>query len=183
MNVLDVVMAVGLAVGVLVGFVRGMVQQAMGLVAIYLSVVVGVWAHRLFGLGLKALLPALTPASANILGFMTVVVILLIILDFVIRDIEKNARWMAKIPPVLNQTGGLLLGFATAVFWLGLVSTALNVVGHAPWKGAEEFGRTLVRLVNGSFMTAAMHYAFRLGLYTITPWIPGELPEIFTTPL
>jgi len=183
MNILDIVMALGLAVGVLIGFVRGLVQQAIGLISIYISVVVGVWAHRLFGTGFKMFFPALTRASANILGFTTVVIILLNVLSFVTRDIEKNARWIRRIPALINQTGGMLLGFATSVFWLGLISTALNVIGHAPWKGAEEFGRTLVTLVNDSIMASAMHYAFRIGLYPIAPWVPGGLPEIFTIPL
>ncbi len=183
MIVVDLILSLVLAVGVLIGFVRGLAQQAMGLISIYISMVVGVWAYRLFGSGFKALFPSLTRSAANILGFTTALIIVLNALGLVTRDIEKNARWIKKIPPLVNQTGGLVLGFATSIFWLGLAGTALNVIGHAPWIGAEEFGRTLVTLVNNSVMLTVFHYAFRLGLYTVAPWMPGGLPEIFATPL
>ncbi len=137
MIVVDLILSLALAVGVLIGFVRGLAQQAMGLISIYISMVVGVWAYRLFGSGFKALLPSLTRPAANILGFTTALIIVLNALGLVTRDIEKNARWIKKIPPLVNQTGGLVLGFATSIFWLGLASTALNVIGHAPWIGAD----------------------------------------------
>ena len=182
MNILDVFMALGLAAGVLIGFVRGMVQQAMGLLSIYLSMVVAVWAHRLFGSGFKSLLPGLTRSSAEILGFVTVLIIFLNVLGFITRDIEKNASWVKKVPPLLDQTGGLVLGFVTSAFWLGLVGTALSVIGHAPWIGAEELGRSLVTLVDHSALATVFRYAFWLSLYTIAPWVPDGLLEIFASP-
>ncbi len=183
MNVLDLIMLLILIVGVTIGFVRGLVQQAMGLLSIYISMVVGVWAHRLFGSGFKALFPALSWPAAYILGFVTALIIVLNALGFVSRDIEKNVSWVKKIPPVVNQTGGLALGFATSVFWLGLVGMALTVISQAPWPGAEEAHQSLVTLVDNSVMIYVFRYAFRLGLYTIYPWIPGGLPEIFAIPL
>jgi uncharacterized membrane protein required for colicin V production len=182
MNILDLIMSLILVVGVAVGFVRGLVQQALGLLSIYISMVVGVWAHRLFGSGFKALFPALSQPAANMLGFTTALIILLNALGLITRDIEKNAAWVKKIPPLLNQTGGLALGFITSTFWLGLAGTALTVISRAPWLGAEEAHQSLVTLVDNSVMVSVFRYAFRLGLYTIYPWIPGELPEIFTIP-
>jgi len=183
MNVLDLIMLLGLVAGVAIGFVRGLVQQALGLVSIYISMVVGVWAHRLFGSGFKALFPALSWPAANILGFTTALIIVLNALGFVARDIEKNAGWGKKIPPLVNQTGGLVLGFATTAFWLGLAGTALSVISQAPWLGAQEAHLSFATLVDNSIMVYVFRYAFRLGLYTIYPWIPGGLPEIFATPL
>ncbi len=182
MNILDLIMALGLAAGAAIGFVRGLVQQTLGLLSIYISMVVGMWAHRLFGSGFKALIPALSRPAANVLGFMTALLIMLNVLAFIAREIEENAAWVKKIPPLVNQTGGLALGFATAVFWLGLLGTALDIIGRAPWVGAEEMGRTLVTLVENSFMADALRYTFWLGLYTVSPWIPGGLPEMFSAP-
>jgi len=183
MNILDLVMLLGLVVGVAIGFVRGLVQQAMGLISIYVSMVVGVWAHRFFGNGFKALFPSLTRASADILGFMTILIIMLNVLGFVARDIQKNARWVEKTPALLDQTGGVVLGFITTAFWLGLAGTALVVISQSPWIGAEETYQTFSTLVNDSFMIYVFRYAFRLVLYTVSPWIPGGLPGIFTVPL
>jgi uncharacterized membrane protein required for colicin V production len=183
MNILDVFMALGLIVGVLIGFVRGVVRQAMGLISIYISMVIAVWAHRIFGSAFMALFSGLTEASANILGFVTVLIIFLNVLGFIARDIEKNAKWVEKIPPLLDQTGGLILGFVVSAFWLGLVGTALSVIGHAPWIGAEELGRSLVTLVNHSVMATVFRYAFWLSLYAIAPWVPDGLLQIFVTPL
>jgi len=182
MNVLDVIMLLGLVAGVAIGFVRGLVQQAMGLLSIYVSVVVGVWAHNLFGNAFKSVIPSLSLPAAKFLGFLTALIIMLNALALIARDIEKNAEWMEKIPPMLNQVGGLVLGFATATFWLGLLGVALSVIGNAPWVGAEEAGRTLVTLVDQSILAYVFRYTFRLGLYTISPWIPGGLPEILTSP-
>lgn len=182
MNILDVIMLLGLIVGVAIGFVRGLIQQALGLLSIYISVIAGIWAHRLFGNGFKALFPSLSRPAANLLGFMTALIILLNALGFVARDIEKNASWIEKIPPLLNQIGGLMLGFITTAFWLGLGGTALSVIGNAPWVGAEEAGRTLAALVDDSIMAHVFCYALRLGLYTVSPWIPGGLPDILTSP-
>jgi len=182
MNVLDVIMLLGLVTGVAIGFVRGLVQQAMGLLSIYVSMVVGVWAHNLFGDGFKSVMPALSWPAARFLGFLTALIIVLNALGFVTRDIERNAEWIKKIPPIVNQVGGLTLGFATAAFWLGVLSMALSVIGHAPWVGAEEAGRTLVILVNDSILAYVFRYAFWLGLHTVSPWIPGGLPDILTSP-
>lgn len=183
MNILDILMLLGLAVGVAIGFVRGLVQQALGLLSIYISLVVGVWSHRLFGSAFKALFPSLTRPSADILGFLAVLIIALNALGLVTRDIEKNSRWVEKVPALFNQTGGVVLGFFTIAFWLGLVGTTLIVVGQTPWIGAEEAHHSFVTLVNNSLMVYVFRYAFRLILYTIYPWIPGGLPGIFTMPL
>jgi uncharacterized membrane protein required for colicin V production len=183
MNILDLIMLLVLAAGAAIGFVRGLVQQAMGLLAIYISMVVGVWAHRLFGAGFKALFPALSRPAADVLGLTTALIIILNALGFVTRDIEKNAGWVKKIPPLVNQTGGLALGFATSAFWLGVVGTAMVVITQAPWPGAQEAHQALATLVNNSVMVYVFRYAFQLGLYTIYPWLPGGLPEIFTAPL
>jgi len=183
MNILDILMLVGLVVGVMLGFVRGLVQQAMGLLSLYLSMVVGVWSHRVFGSLFVALFPSLSRPSADILGFMLAVIILLNALGFITRDFEKNAQWIQKMPALVNQTGGLVLGFITTAFWLGLAGTALVVIGQAPWIGAEGTHQAIVDLVDGSLMIFVFRYAFQLALYTAYPWIPGELPEIFTMPL
>lgn len=183
MNILDLLMLLGFVVGVAIGFLRGLVQQAMGLLSIYISVVVAVWAHRLFGNLFKALLPSLSRPASNMLGFLTVLLIIINVLGLITRDIEKNARWVKKVPPLLNQTGGLALGFATSAFWLGLAGTALVVISQVPWLGAEEAHDSVVTLLQNSFMVYVFRYAFHLGLYTITPWVPGGLPEILTAPL
>ena len=182
MNVLDVIMLLGLVTGVAIGFVRGLVQQTMGLLSIYVSMVVGVWAHNLFGNAFKSVMPALSWPAARFLGFLTALIIVLNALGFVARDIERNAEWIEKIPPIVNQVGGLTLGFATAAFWLGVLSMALSIIGHAPWVGAEEAGRTLVILVDDSILAYVFRYAFWLGLHTVSPWIPGGLPDILTSP-
>ncbi len=182
MNILDLIMLLGLIAGVAIGFVRGLIQQALGLLSIYLSVTVGIWAHRLFGRAYKSLLPALSQPAANFVGFLTALLIVLNALAFLTRDIEKNARWVKKVPALFNQTGGLALGFVTSAFWLGLAGTFLYVVGNAPWVGAEEMGRTLVELADGSILTYVFRVALRLGLYTVAPWIPGGLPDILAAP-
>ena len=183
MNILDLVMLLGLVVGVLIGFVRGLVQQAMGLLAIYISMVVSVWAYRVFGNAFISLLPTLTRASADILGFATVLIIMLNVLGFVARDIEKNARWIEKIPALFNQTGGLVLGFITTAFWLGLAGTALMIISQALWADTEGVLQTFATLVDRSIMIYVFRYAFWLAVYTVYPFMPGELPEILVRPL
>lgn len=182
MNIIDVAMLLGLIVGVAIGFVRGLVQQALGLLSIYISLVVSVWAYRVFGSAFKALFSSLTRASADILGFITVLIFVLNVLAFLTRDIQKNVRWVEKVPALVNQTGGLALGFITTAFWLGLAGTAFIIVSRAPWIGAEEAHQTFVELVDNSIMIYVFRYAFRLALYAIYPWVLGRLPEIFVTP-
>jgi uncharacterized membrane protein required for colicin V production len=182
MNILDLIMLLGLILGVAIGFVRGLLQQAMGLLSLYISLIVGVWAHRIFGNGFKALFPNLTRPSADILGFMTVLIIMLNVLGFVTRDILKNTRWEEKVPALLNQTGGLALGFITTSFWLGLAGIAMIIISRAPWIGAEGAHLNFKTMVDNSIMINVFRYAFRLALYTVYPWIPGELPTIFTMP-
>ena len=183
MNILDILMLLGLIGGVAIGFVRGLVQQAIGLLSIYISLIVGVWAHRVFGNVFQSLFSSLSRPSADILGFMTVLIIVLNAIGFVTREYQENARWIAKIPALLNQTGGLTLGFITTAFWLGLAGTALLIISGVPWLGADKAHSSFADLVNNSLMIYVFRYAFRLVLYTITPWIPGGLPAIFTIPL
>jgi uncharacterized membrane protein required for colicin V production len=159
MNIIDVAMLLGLIVGVAIGFVRGLFQQALGLLSIYISLVVSVWAYRVFGSAFKALFPSLTRASADILGFITVLIFVLNVLAFLARDIEKNAHWVERIPALVNQTGGLALGFVTTAFWLGLAGTAFIIVSRAPWIGAEEAHQTFVELVDNSIMIYVFRYA------------------------
>jgi uncharacterized membrane protein required for colicin V production len=182
MNILDLIMLLALIIGVAIGFVRGLLQQALGLLSLYVSLVVGVWAYRIFGNGFKSLFPNLTRASADILGFVTVLIIMLNVLGFVTRDILKNTRWEEKVPALLNQTGGLSLGFITTSFWLGLAGIAMIIISRAPWLGAEGTQQTFKALVDNSVMIFVFRYAFRFALYSVYPWIPGELPSIFTTP-
>lgn len=183
MNILDILMLLALIIGVAVGFVRGMVQQAIGLLSIYISMIVGVWGHRLFGSGFKYLFPALTRPSADILGFATAMIVVLNALGFVTRDWHKESSWVEKVPALLNQTGGLVLGFFTTAFWLGLAGLAMVIISDAPWVTTEGARDTFAALVDNSIMVYVFRYAFRLALYTIYPWIPGGLPDIFETPL
>lgn len=183
MNILDLIMLLGLVIGVLIGFVRGLVQQAMGLITIYISMVVGVWAHRVFGNLFLSLFPALTRGAADILGFTTVVIILLNVLSFVVRDLEKNATWVRKVPALINQSGGLILGFVTTAFWLGLAGTALVIVSQALWVDTEGASQIFLNIVNRSIMVYVFRYAFWFALFTVYPWIPGGLPEVFSQPL
>lgn len=163
MNILDIILAVPVIWLAYRGFSKGLILSVSSLLAllagiyfaIHFSGLVSQWLRVNFGW---------EGAYLNIIAFAITFIAVVVAIQLVGRLFTKVADWAAL--GVLNKAGGLLLGAAKAVLFLGILLFIINSFDHNS------------RLITGKMRSESYLYQPLSSVVpAIWPTVRGWLPE------
>jgi uncharacterized membrane protein required for colicin V production len=180
MSFLDILIFIILAVGMFMGFMRGLLRQIVGMVSLYLTILLAGFTYPLLGQGIRVLGPNMSITAAEAIAFAALILLGYTTLNFTIYSSYKET--VLPIPGVLNQTGGMILGFFLTCFWIGLALILINfVVGGNPWIAYDGVRQLFAGMLKGSAMVRIFAVFLSVAFITLEPWFYffGGLPPIF----
>ncbi len=180
MNFLDVLIFIILAVGMFIGFMRGLLRQIVGLVSLYITILVAGFMYPLLGQGILVLGPNMSVTAAEAIAFASLVLLGYTTLNFTIYSSYKDT--VLPIPGVLNQMGGMVLGFFLTCLWVGLALIVIHfVTGGKPWIAYDGVRQFFAFALQGSAMVRIFTIFLSVAFLSLEPWFYffGGLPPIF----
>lgn len=128
MNFFDVLIVLALLGGAAWGFIKGVVHQAFGLGMIYVSIIVATMSYTVIAPPLRRFVK-LDPKAAAAVAFLLLLIIALNLLGLALRKIRKAEF---KVLRLVNQLGGMTLGFIIACVWIALIIAMLHYATSTP---------------------------------------------------
>jgi membrane protein required for colicin V production len=180
MSLLDILIIIILAVGMFLGFMRGLLRQIVGLISLYLTVLLAGFMYPLLGQGIQVLGPNMSTTATEAIAFALLMLLGYTTLNFSIYSSYKETK--LPIPGVLNQIGGMMLGFFLTCLWIGLGLIVINfVAGGKPWLAYDGVRQFLASMLHGSAMLRIFTIFLSVAFITLEPWFYffGGLPPIF----
>ena len=134
MNGYDLIVLAALALLALLGLRRGLIGELVGLVAFVAALTLAFRFDGPVGAALRRLPVHLTPTEGRIAAFVAIVVAVDVVAAVIAR---RLGRLLSRVPVLgtVNRVGGLVVGLATALIGVWLVTSALLVLPTAcvPW--------------------------------------------------
>lgn len=192
MTLFDFLIVFALFVGTAIGFIRGMVQQVLGLLYIYASIVLAVLLYKPIGSAFGFISGGeLSAVAMHSLGFVTVLLLAVTSFGFMAREWHKRLEY--PVIARINNLGGLVFGFATACVWISLGIALLSFVARTPWGSAAGPGFAftdvppwegvrlfVARQLRASSLVAVFVELLPYIFVTLQPLSPEGLPDILT---
>jgi uncharacterized protein YkwD/uncharacterized membrane protein required for colicin V production len=156
-NPVDVVLVVFLGLYALDGIRRGFIAGALGLAAIFLTLLVALRAAPVAGEALAASL-GMPPVLANVLGFFVVLIVAQVVMALAVRFVLgslKPVRAVLAPLAVVDHALGFIPGLVQAAIIATLVLTPLQLFPILPQISGALEGSTLAREVPRRVMSLA----------------------------
>ncbi|NLE75260.1 MAG: CvpA family protein [Chloroflexi bacterium] len=188
MNLFDVLILGGVLAGAAMGLFHGVVRQVIGLCILYLSLVLATAYYETAAQWIRAVVVVNTTAAQS-LAFSLILALFVGLLTFVTRDYRKARLTRFRM---LDQLGGLVLGFAAACVWVSLALAVLHFAVQTPvsWRQAGKpelasFGGESLRLAvyNGLRSSPLANVFGRLLPFiamSVKPWTPSDILRILS---
>ncbi len=179
---LDILIIIILAVGMFSGFMRGLLRQIVGLVSLYLTILLAGFLYPLLGQGIRVLGPDMSVTAAEAIAFAALILLGYTTLNFTIYSSYKET--VLPVPGVLNQVGGMILGFFLTCLWIGIALILINfITGGPPWIAYDGVRQFFAGMLRSSAMVRIFTIFLSAAFITLEPWFYffGGLPPIFRT--
>lgn len=152
MNLIDVLIVVGLMAGATWGFIKGVIHQLIGLGLVYLSLVVATALYSSMAPWVSSLVK-ISPQAGGAIAFLFILIVTLNLLALALRDMRKREY---KFLRLVNQLGGMGIGFLIASVWvaLGVALLHYSVAGSVHWEDTS--APTLITVPSASFQSTVL---------------------------
>ena len=195
-NSLDYMLILLLLLGTFWGMMQGVVRLLTDLLGIYVGLVITLLVYRPLGDFFQRLVPGMSLAGSQALGFALCLTFLVTGLSLVSRftgippEKRRRRRKLDVEEPEptgcrrhffspLNQLGGLLVGFVVSIIWLSLILAVLQFLFR--WGGSTVGAARGLRVqLQTSELVPLANYVVYLIYRSVSFWFPGgQAPTIF----
>jgi uncharacterized membrane protein required for colicin V production len=179
MNAIDFIPVILIPLYMVVGLLTGVLRRLIGLVALYIAF----FAATNMGLQIGGILQqtsTLETPDARVIGFFSILVIVLVIIDGAAQLVHKQIQVEAI---VLNKPFGVVVGLITAVMLSVLVTYEFSAAANPVGGGALNGFQLQVRdIVHGSKVAVPLKDALKRPVVTIfQPVLPSDPQLYFST--
>ena len=189
MNLFDILIIIGLVAGSAWGFIKGVIHQLIGVALLYVSLIVATMFYSELAPPIAQIIKLpMQPAKAT--AFLALLIIAINVIGFAVRKVRKKEVKMLRL---VNQLGGMTLGFGMACVWIAVILAALHYASAAPvtWRDpakpqlasvpSESIRLAIVAGLDGSPLVRAISAVLPLIVRTVSPFVPtGDILSIFT---
>ena len=178
LKTLDVLILAILIFGLLSGWLQGLLQQALGLAAFYVALVLGAQYHRLLAGWLIALFPGALWVAADSLSFLVTFGLATALFTWVSRHIYENTH--LPFLSFLDGIGGAIFGFFTACLQVIIGLSVLKFALSVNWTQWEATRQTILTVFRESTLGPLLLSSAPATFDLLKPWLPVGLPAIFS---
>jgi membrane protein required for colicin V production len=177
MNWLDFVLLFIVLVGALFGFFQRLVRQIGGLVSLYIGLVLAsaFYGHLTNWLGSHFRI--MSREVGEVLSFLVIFALVYGLLELIFRRTVPESR--LAFLGVMDQLGGVILGFLATAAQVGVALLILQFVGGITWVRGDSFRLAFLQAFDSSLLAPLFTSYVSLVVGLVQPWLPGGLPSFF----
>ena len=176
-NWVDLIIFLLAMISLVVGFVQGMLRQVIGLAALYIATILGTQYYTVLGDFIRSIMFQPTSRFLNALSFFFIVIVVWSLISWLAFDAYSSTK--LRFFPLLDQLGGSLLSFATAISAITLILPVIAFMVGDPWPGNESYRVILQAGLQTSRLVPYFENLKPLLLSALLPWLPLGLPSLF----
>ena len=192
---LDVLIVLSIIAGSLNGLRIGAVRQLGSLIVFYMSLILTARFYRLLLPPARRLLAGAPSAMMEGALFTLLLLLIYAILALLIfglgfqqkpRRGKNRVDWRRmdylrgqSLASVLNHLGGLVLGFVTISFWIGVGLIVYRFLISSSWLDWDKYRVALEADYQKSVLLSVFRTFLPYFVDTLRPWFPSGLPNLF----